>query len=120
MGGWATFLKIVKYASAVATGYEVKSFWDDEPDEKAIAKYVGEIKGIGDQKIAESIENGLEVITEATSVYLIIILVAVIMMLLLSACAKAYSCIKKNAIKEFKDDLEMVKFSFVLISDKSA
>lgn len=63
MGGWATFLKIVKYASAVATGYEVKSFWDDEPDEKAIAKYVGEIKGIGDQKIAESIENGLDIIS---------------------------------------------------------
>lgn len=94
--GWEKyFFKFAKYASAVATGYEVKSFWDDEPEDQAILKYIGELNGNGDEKIAKSIKNGLQEVTEATSIYLIIILAAIIVMLLLSACAKAYSCIKK-------------------------
>lgn len=105
---WKTFLfKVVKYVSAMATGYEVKNFFEEDDNDGTVVKYIADIKSaISEGNMEKSIENGLDGASEWICIYLVI---AIFFMLLLSAGAKLYSCIKKSAVKEYKDDLEMVR-----------
>lgn len=112
--GLAKWIKWAKYAGKVInngfwalTGYEANNIFSSGDENTALVKYVDAL-AVERNGIHMFIKNGIKGATENISIHLLIILVAIFVMLLLSVGAKIYACIKKHAVKQFKEDLESV------------